>query len=108
MTEKVCVPRPAWGSRSRVPLCTTPCTPPRRRPTRPEEKQTRAMDAVVSRGHIPTVDQLVEVIDHHIVDVRSGWGVQHADACLKNGLLQAVRLSEVGSSGKHSFRTPPV
>ena len=54
-------------------------------------------------GHVPTVDQLVEVIDHEKCDLRSGLELQHADACTKKCVLQAVRASEVGSSGKHRF-----
>jgi hypothetical protein len=55
---------------------------------------------VALTGHVPTVDQLVEVIDHEIVDLRSGLELQHADACTKTGVLPAVDPCEVGTAGQ--------
>ena len=65
-------------------------TPPRRRRTPPEGKWTRGPGA--GGAHRARFDgYYASRDDHDIVDLRSGLGVEHADACAKTGVLPAVR-----------------
>jgi hypothetical protein len=46
-------------------------------------QRTRATDAAATTGHVPTVDQLVEVSDHQIVDLLQGFTAGRNDVLEK-------------------------
>jgi hypothetical protein len=46
-------------------------------------QRTRATDAAATTGHIPTVDQLVEVSDHQIVDLLQDFTARRNDVLEK-------------------------
>ena len=108
MTDEVCVPT-LHRCRARASRCAPPLAH-RRGGAQPGPRKSRPALRTqwLSRGHVATVDQLVEVIDQKIVDLRSGLELQHADACEKTGVLPAVGASEVGSVGQIVSNTASV
>jgi hypothetical protein len=68
----------------------------------------RDPDAGPGTQAFSVIATLSRVCTPKFVDLLSGLVLPRAACSAKTGVLPAVRASEVGSSGKHSFRTPPV